>query len=392
MSDAPGSAPPVSMLTKPLLALLAAAAGVSVAANYYNQAMLGIISADFDTANVGLVPVATQLGNALGLALLAPLGDKFERRRLIAVMMSMLGCALLSSSMAPSFSSLVAGCFVVGACATVTQHIVPVSVHLAAPASRARALGVVTGVIFSGILLARTYGGIATDFFGWRWAFAIAGAATGGVAFLLWRGLPELPAVTRLSYGRLLMSLASLVARHRTLRVSAWAHGLVFAGFGGFWATIALMLREEPFRLGPSAVGLIALLGAFGVLLAPLAGRLTDRHGSRLVAGSAAALASLSFMWMLATPGWLWGLLVGTLALDLAVLASQVSNQARILSLDPDARSRLNTVFMAGTLFCGTAGAAIAGLAFAIGGWQAVCGAGALAALVAAILVAVAPE
>ncbi len=374
-----------AMMSPPLLALLAFAAGLSVAGNYYNQALLGVLALEFQiqAGAVALVPLATQAANAVGIALLAPLGDKLARKKLLVAMMALSAGALFLAAAAPNYSALLATCVAVGLAATAAQQIVPLAVHLSPAEKRARTLGIVTGAIFTGILVARTFAGLVADAAGWRAVFAAAGAMSLATAVALHRLLPAVPPATSLPYRALIGSLWGLWRRHRDVRLATLAHGLVFAAFIGFWATLALHLQLPPFGMGASSVGLIALLGAVGALAAPFAGRATDRIGAHRVALWAAVGVAASMCVFAASAHALIGLLAGVVVLDVAVQASQVANQTRAVAIDPDARSRLNTLFMAGAIAGGAAGAAMTGFAFARFGWAGTCAVGAACSLLA---------
>jgi predicted MFS family arabinose efflux permease len=160
-----------------LLAILAVSSGLTVANNYTNQAMLGLLAHDFalSPAMIAIVPVVTQLGNTAGIVLIAPLGDRLERRSLIVATMAALIIALMAAAVAPTFALLVATSLGIGLFATVTQQLVPFAMHLASPAERGRVLGVITGGILSGNLLARSFAGTVSALWGWRavfWAMA----------------------------------------------------------------------------------------------------------------------------------------------------------------------------------------------------------------------------
>jgi predicted MFS family arabinose efflux permease len=120
--------------------------------------------------------------------------------------------------------------------------------------------------------------------------------------------------------------------------------------------------------------------------MAPVAGGFADRHGPAIVVSAGAGLVLLAFIIFGFWQGSLIGLVVGILVLDLAVQSSQVSNQARVYALDPAARSRLNTVFMATMLAGGAVGAGIGGAAYAAWGWTGTCTFCALCAALALLL------
>ena len=371
-----------------LLAILAVAAGLTVANNYYNQAMLGLLAHQFalSAGAVSALPVVTQLGNVAGILFLAPLGDRLERRFLILATMAALVVALVAAALAPGFLWLVIAGIGIGLFATVTQQIVPLAVHLASPQERGRVLGIVTGGILIGILLARTVSGIISDLWGWQAVFsAAAGLMLVTGAALAWR-LPRLEPVTDLSYARLLGSLWTLVRTHSILRQAIVVQALIFAAFIGFWSTLALAFDAAPYHFGATAVGLMALVGVAGALAASLAGRFADRRGPGVIVSIGAGLVVAAFAILGLFQGSLAAMIVAVLILDLAVQSSQVANQARIHALDPTARSRLNTIFMATMILGGACGSGLAGLAYSAWGWSGTCLFGAASAATALLL------
>ncbi|WP_029062872.1 MFS transporter [Labrenzia sp. DG1229] len=375
-------------LSAALVRLLAVGAGAAVANSYYNQAFLGHLTFEFGLAAgvVAIVPVLTQAGNALGVLFIAPLGDRLERKFLILLTICALVVALIGAAVSPSFLWLAIASLAVGLFATVAQQIVPLAVHLAPPADRGRILGKVTGGILIGILLARVISGTISDLWGWPFVFWFAAVLMSavGVALAFW--LPRVPPTTDLSYPRLLASLWTLVRTHSVLRRAVAVQFLIFAAFIGFWSNLALLLAEPPYQLGGTAVGLLALVGVAGALSAPIAGGFADRRGPAVVVSIGAALVLLAFLIFGLWQGSLVGLIVGIVVMDVAVQSSQVGNQARVYALDPSARSRLNTVFMATMLAGGAVGAGSGGAAYAAWGWTGTCIFGGISAALALLL------
>jgi predicted MFS family arabinose efflux permease len=360
---------------------MAIACGIAVANIYYNQPMLAIIERDFPGAAAALVPTATQLGYALGLFLLVPLGDLMDRRRLIIVQFLVLGAALVAAATAPSAAMLLVASLLLGCCSSVAQQIVPFAASLATPERRGSTIGTVMGGLLCGILLSRTLAGFLAEHFGWRitfWAgLPLALLAVGMMAAALPRTTPH----ARMGYGAALRSLGQLWREEPALRQATYRQSALFAGFISFWTILALHLEEPRFGLGADIAGLFGVIGAAGILAAPLAGRLADRRGPHLVItlGAATALAS----WVMFG---LWnslpGLIVGVILLDFGVQSSLVSNQHLIFALRPEARSRLNTVFMTAMFIGGALGSAGATAVWNFGGWSAVSAfGGALSAL-----------
>lgn len=369
-------------LSTAMVRLLAVGAGAAVANSYYNQAFLGHLTTEFGLAPgaAAIVPVLTQTGNAVGVLFLAPLGDRFERKSLILLTTGLLIAALIGAALSPDFAWLAAASLAVGLFATVAQQIVPLAVHLASPERRGRVLGTVTGGILVGILLARTISGVISDLYGWPFVFWFAAVLMAAIGLVLAFKLPRVEPTTDLSYPRLLGSLWTLVRTHAVLRRAVAVQFLIFAAFIGFWSNLALLLAEPPYRLGGTAVGFLALVGIAGALAAPVAGGFADRRGPAVVVSVGAGLVVFAFLIFGLWQGSLVGLIIGILVMDLAVQSSQVANQARVYALDPTARSRLNTVFMAVMLAGGAAGAGIGGMAYAAWGWSGTCSFGAISA------------
>ena len=117
--------PPV--LSRWLTFAMAGATGIAVANIYYNQPMLGIMQAEFPGQLAGLVPTVTQLGYALGIFLLVPLGDLVERKKLIILQFGLLFLALAGVALAPNASVLLLTSLLVGVGATVAQQIIPLA-------------------------------------------------------------------------------------------------------------------------------------------------------------------------------------------------------------------------------------------------------------------------
>ncbi len=377
-------------LSPGLLGLLATGAGLSVANLYYSQPMLGVLSADLgsDATAVGLIPTLTQLGYALGLLFLAPLGDRFDRRRLILAKLALLVLALLAGGLAPGLQPLLAASLLTGLTATVAQDLVPAAAALAPAERRGRMVGTVMTGLLLGILLSRVVSGVVAEAFGWRAMYGLAALSIVGVALAVWRGLPSFPPTTRLGYLALLGSLGELWRRHGALKRATLAQGLLSVGFSAFWSTLALLLHGGAFHLGSAAAGAFGLAGAAGALAAPLVGRLADRRGPERVARLGIALAALSFASLLALPllpttGQLALIAVAAVGFDLGVQATLIAHQSQVYGLAPEARSRLNAVLFTGMFVGMASGAALGALLLARVGWSGVAGLALLASLLA---------
>lgn len=359
-----------------LVLLLAIGAGLAVASLYYNQPMLGILGADLhaSASQLGWIPTLTQLGYAFGILLLAPLGDRYDRKRIVLIKAAALAAALLLAAAAPAIGVLLAASFAIGLSATLAQDIVPAAATLAPPAHRGRIVGTVMTGLLLGILLSRVISGFVAEQLGWRTMFLTAAVSIVALGAALWRGLPAFAPTSRLPYAELLRSLPRLWRQHGELRRAATAQGLLSLGFSAFWSTLAVMLHEAPFHLGAAAAGAFGLAGAAGALAAPLAGRYADRRGPNAVSRLGAALTAVSFATMALLPllsaqSSLWLIAASAIGFDLGIQVALIAHQSIVYGIDPAARSRLNAVLMVSVFIGMAAGGALGSLALAHWGW-----------------------
>lgn len=373
MNHSPTEAPSVL-----LVFILALGAGIAVACLYYAQPILPLLQADLHLSaqTIGLVPTLTQIGYALGIFFLIPLGDRYNRRHLILMKSLLLTVTLVWFSLSHGAHAILFFSLMIGILATMAQDIVPSAAILAPVGQQGRFVGIVMTGLLLGILLSRTISGVISAWLGWRAMYQIAAVSVALVAVGLWRVLPQFKTHVSLSYTALLGSMLTLWQRYPALRHAALAQGLLSVAFSAFWSTLALMLAAQ-YHLGSIVAGAFGIAGAAGALAAPLAGILSDRYGAHSVTKIGAAMVFIAFMLMFSMPLLSVHLQLAIVAIaaigfDLGLQASLVAHQTLVYGLDPEARGRLNGVLFAGVFVGMALGSWLGNMMFVHSGWMGV--------------------
>ena len=361
-------------LTRLHLLVMTIATGMVVANIYYNQPLLADISIDLKVSQGqgGLLAMLTQSGYAAGMLFTVPLGDMFERKKLIMFEFLMTIIALLLAAWAPNIHLLMVASFLIGAFSIIPQLMVPMAAHLSAPDQRGKTIGFVMSGLLIGILLSRTVSGYVGAHLGWRAMFLIAAV----LMFILWIALyfllPQVHSEYTGSYKELMKSLIDLIKEEPVLRVAAIRGALCYACFSGFWTTLVFLLKEPQYHAGSEAAGAFGLVGAFGALAASQMGRLSDKGNSYKLTAVSILLVVVSYIVFGFSANNIVLLVIGVIIMDMGVQATHISNQAVIFALRPEARNRLNTVYMVTYFIGGAAGTFVASQEWNIYKWNGV--------------------
>lgn len=373
--DPPDSGSAGIRLTKPLTFLFALISGLAVANVYFAQPLLDSMahSLGVEPGSIGIVVTLTQIGYALGLLFIVPLGDLIDRRHMIIGQMLLSAVALVIVSLAPILSILLLGMAMVGMMAVVVQVLVAYAATLATPTQRGQAVGTVTSGIVLGILLARFISGVFADIAGWRSVYVASAVVMALMACLLVKVMPKQQAsLDKSSYLQLLLSVYQLFVTERLLRVRGILAMLIFAAFSVLWTAMVLPLSASPLALTHTQIGLFGLAGVAGALAASRAGRWADLGFGQRTTGIALALLTLSWLPIAFLHSSLLLLIVGVVVLDFAVQAVHVTNQSMLFAARPDAHSRLVGSYMVFYSIGSALGAITSTYSYAIWGWQGV--------------------
>ncbi len=371
---------PQAELTTGLTLLMAIATGLVVASNYYAQPLLDTIALQFNlTTNMaGFIVTAAQLGYAVGLLFLVPLGDLFERKKLIIVMTTLSASGLLITALSDNIWQILLGTALTGLFSVVAQVLVPMAASIAKPHQRGKAVGTIMSGLLLGILLARTISGGVAMIGGWRAIYWVAFGLMMILVLVLALKLPRYHQKTDLNYFQLIFSIGHLFFTTPVLGTRALLGALTFANFALLWTAMAFLLASPPFNYSEGTIGLFGLVGAAGALMATQAGRLVDKGKGKLITTLGLVLLLLSWIPIGMAKYSLIAFIIGVLVLDLAVQAVHVTNQSTLYRIMPEARNRLTAGYMTSYFIGGALGSLLSGYAYEHAGWLGVAISGAV--------------
>jgi predicted MFS family arabinose efflux permease len=361
-------------LTPAILWIMTITTGFVVANIYYNQPLLSDIAHTYHINNgkAGQVSVITQIGYAIGLLFIVPLGDMFERKTLMMIDFIFVITALLVAAWAPNINILLISSLCIGITSVLPQLLIPMAAHLAKPQERGKKIGFIMSGLLIGILLSRTVSGFICAHFGWRAMYYIAAGMMLVIWALVYFKLPKVEPDYKGKYKDLMGSLIKLVREEPALRLASFRGALCFACFSAFWTTLVFLLKQN-FGGGSAEAGAFGLLGALGAIAAGLMGRLSDKMDAYKLSAFTIILIIVSFVIFLFSGSSMVGLIIGVLLMDVGVQATHISNQSIIFALHPAARNRINTVYMVSYFIGGSSGTFLATLLWDKYQWTGVC-------------------
>lgn len=356
--------------------LMAFCTALIVANIYYCQPLIILIAEDFNLTETyaGRITYLTQAGYAIGLFLLVPLGDMFERRKQILVITALAILALLAAGFSQSFLMLEVASVFIGACSIVPQLILPLAANLSNDESRGHNIGIIMSGLLIGILASRAISGSIGFWLGWRAMFLIAALICFAMIILMARRFPQSFPTFKGNYKELMRSMFGYIKTQPVLRETALINFLAFAIISGFWTTMVVFLANPPFNFQTLQIGLFGIAGAAGALAAPLVGKFSGGSGNprkNLMIGFILQLISIALFYF--TGGYLYLFIIGIILIDIGQQAIHVTNQTRIYTLIPEARNRLNTIFMSVSFIGASCGSALGLWLWDLGGWAMFC-------------------
>jgi len=344
-------------LTNSVLYLMSISAGLIVANLYYNQPLLHQMAVTFNVSDAAVsnVALSTQLGYAFGLLFIIPLGDKISNKKILRIDFLIMVFALVAAGLSSSLFLLIVSSFLIGFTSAIPQLFVPMAAAMSDDKSRGRAIGIVMSGLLIGILGSRVISGLVGEQFGWRIMYYAAAIIMVVLFVLLSFKLPPMKPTYKDSYASLMKSLWFYFKTEPALRVAALRGALAFAGLSAFWTTL-VFLMEDSFGYGSGVTGVFGLFGIAGALGATVVGKMNDKVSKNKLIIIGALLILLSWVVFLFSAQSIIGLIIGIVVVDLGLQGLHITNQNIIFSKNPEARNRVNTIYMVGFFIGGALG------------------------------------
>ena len=360
-------------LSNSVLYLMSISAGLVVANLYYNQPLLHQMVLEFGVSEsaISKVPLATQLGYAFGLLFIVPLGDKVSNKKILQFDFALMILSLIAASLSSTLDLLIISSFFIGFSSAIPQLFVPMVAQLSDDKGRGRAIGIVMSGLLIGILGSRVISGVIGKWFGWRFMFSAATVLMVLLFILLQYKLPKIKPNYKGSYGSLLKSIGHYFKTEPSLRLAALRGGLGFAGLSVFWTTF-VFLMEDHFNYDSDIAGAFGVFGIVGALGATVVGKMNDKYTRKSMIIFSTVLLMVSWVIFFFSGYSLIGLALGVIIVDLGMQVLHITNQVTIFSKNPEARNRVNTVYMVGFFIGGAFGTFLGAYAWQNFGWQGV--------------------
>lgn len=371
-------------IERSLLLTMAVIAGLTVANCYYNQPLLEMIRHDMGVSQheANLITVVTQIGYALGLCFLIPMGDLYSRRRIIVINMSVAAVMAVFIAFSQRVWIVWGASLLLGACSVIPQFFIPIAGQYSEKKNKGRNMGIVLSGLLTGILASRVVSGYVGEWLGWREMFIIAALIMIVCLILTLKIMPQIDSNYVGTYRGLMKSVFHIVASNARIRLYAIRAAFSFGSMMAIWSCLAFRLAQAPFFSGSEMVGTLGMCGIAGALAASGLGKLVNQWGIRKLSLYGACLQLVAWTTAYLFGDTYMGLIVAIILVDIGLQCLQLSNQSGCIQEMPEASNRANTIFMTTYFIGGSFGTFCAGLAWTHEGWMGVCAVGAVLAAI----------
>jgi predicted MFS family arabinose efflux permease len=362
---------------KSLLWLMAIACGLCAGANYYCQPLIHSIQQYFHVpeSQVALTVTFAQVSYALGLLFIVPMGDIVNKTKFIPLLMVMTAIGLFLCAFAVNLPMLWLGTIITGLFSVAAQVLIPLATMAVKPEKTGEVVGFLMSGLLVGLLLSTSLAGLMSNLFNWKLIYMLSAILMLMLAFLLKTKLPHIT-ILKMSYTQIFKSMAILLKQEQRLGFRSLIGGFVFAAMSTLFSTIAILLTSSPFHLSDVLVGVVTLAGVFGALSTTKIGKIADQGHTLSLTWIGLLTLIVSWFFLYFGEQSLLSYMIGYGIISLGLTIVHTSNQNIIFRLRPDAKSRINSIYMTSYFIGGACGSALGVYAWHHGGWKMTCIAG----------------
>lgn len=371
---------------KALLWLMAIACGICAGANYYSQPLIHSIQLYFQASesSVALTVTFAQISYAIGLLFIVPMGDILNKTKFIPVLMFFASIGLFICAFSVNLPMLWIGTIITGLFSVAAQILIPFATMAVKPEKTGEVVGLLMSGLLVGILLSTSLAGLLSNLFNWKLIYIVSGILMLMVAVVLNARLPFI-ASSKMSYFSIFRSMGTLLLEERRLVYRSLIGAFAFATMSILFSTIAILMTTS-FQLPDVMVGFIALAGVFGALSTKKIGQIADRGYTKVITWAGVLILACAWIFLYMGASYLWSYILGFAVMNLGLATIHSSNQNIIFRLRPDAKSRINSIYMTSYFIGGACGSALGIYAWHHGGWNMACTVGIFLVMFAALV------
>jgi len=359
---------------KALLWLMAIACGLCAGANYYCQPLIHSIQQYFNMpeSQVALTVTFAQVSYALGLLFIVPMGDIVNKIKFIPWLMFLSAIGLLMCAFSVNLPMLWIGTIITGLFSVAAQVLIPLATMAVKPEKTGEVVGFLMSGLLVGLLLSTSIAGLLSNLFNWKLIYFVSAVLMLILAYLLKNRLPHVP-IFKMSYAKIFQSMGILLKEEPRLIYRAIIGGFAFGSMSILFSTIAVLLTSEPFKLPDVMIGIATLIGVFGALSTTKIGKIADRGHTTALTWMGIVILAVSWGFLYYGGSSLISYIIGYGIINLGLATVHTSNQNIIFRLRPDAKSRINSIYMTIYFTGGACGSALGVYAWHHGGWSMTC-------------------
>ncbi|MEO3357819.1 MFS transporter [Acinetobacter haemolyticus] len=367
------SAPQDISQNKALLWFMATACGLCAGANYYSQPLIHSIQQYFAVTEgqAALTVTFAQVSYALGLLFIVPMGDVVNKTKFIPLLMCLCALGLFVSAFSVNLPMLWLGTIMAGMFSVAAQILIPLATMTVNPEKTGEVVGFLMSGLLVGILLSTSLAGLFSNLFHWKMIYVVSGILMLILAYALKSRLPYVMRM-KLNYGQVFVSMVQLLKQEKRLVLRALSGAFAFAAVSILFSTIALLLTAAH-HLPDLMIGMVGLVGIFGALSTQYIGKYADQGYTKQLTWIGCGLFIISWICFYFGQIYLLSYILGFALIQLALALVHTSNQSIIFRLRPDAKSRINAIYMTAYFTGGACGSALGIFSWNHGGWSMTC-------------------